>query len=244
MIGDLPPKLILPTKPAIIRPAEGRLQRATFPFPMFAPLVQLPITLTFQAATADSSDLTTYTFAGQALGTVGSNRRVVVGVASASGENQTISSVTVDGVGATAAHTNYASSNNVRCGIYVANATANATGTISVVFTGSVNRCVIAVWAMYDSLSATPTATYDVDLTNPATVSANCLAGGCIVGVAAHRGGATATWSGITEAYDAQTESEAFTFAADTFATAQSGLTVGPNFTSGGTLAMAAAAFR
>lgn len=111
-----------------------------------------PPAASFRNTYSDTTNLTTYTFASSDLGTPDCTRMVVV-VVSGFGTNA-ISSVTVDGTGATSCGTAVAI-DNCRMSMWRAASTANSTGTITVVFAGSMFNCAIGVYALYPS-SQTP----------------------------------------------------------------------------------------
>jgi hypothetical protein len=105
----------------------------------------------FRAVYSDAANQTTYSFIASDLGTPDPTRMVVVVVHGRGSQNA--SSVTVDGTGATSVTS--ANIDTTRFSIWSAASTANATGTISVTFAGSMLSCVIAVYALYPN-SQTP----------------------------------------------------------------------------------------
>ena len=98
-----------------------------------------------------TANQTTYTFSACDLGSLGTNRLVVVGINAPS--NQAVSSVTIDGVSATLAITSGAASRLAE--IWYASTNSNATGDIVVTFAGSQTAAAIHVWVGYPT-SATP----------------------------------------------------------------------------------------
>ena len=107
--------------------------------------------------TVDASDLTTYTFSSQNLGTAAPDRHIIVGVAARKGGSATtISSVTVGGVSATIVdqYSNSDSNSNIS-GIAIASVPTGTTGDIVVTFGAQMVRAVIAVYRATNLSSAT-----------------------------------------------------------------------------------------
>jgi len=109
---DVPPKLWVPAKPAVIRSAPAdvalvrklrREHRANLMpgwFPAGAMAVGVPPQPASVAHTANSiraADLASYTFLSQPIGTAATGRRIVVGPTTVDGTGPQISSVTVGG---------------------------------------------------------------------------------------------------------------------------------------------------
>lgn len=187
----------------------------------------MTVTASFLQGASDASNLTTYTFATQNLGTAAGGRYIAVGIG-ARGTNSglTISTVTIAGVSATETIqvTNSASSNNVS-GIYIAAVPTGTTGDVVVTFSVGVLRCAIQMYRLVgiDSITASDTGTSTA--LDP-TTSIDVPAGGVAIGAANCSNATTATWTGITEDYDSQTEAWTGSSAFNTFASVQTGLTV------------------
>jgi hypothetical protein len=151
--------------------------------------------------TANSTaNLTTYTFSNVSLGTVTSNRLVVIGVYGHNTTNRTISGVTVGGVSATlVGKYDGFSSNN---GIYqIANA-SDSIADIVVTFSGGELRAAINVWALYN-LSSTTSEDYDFGFTSSSNSISRTLtgtSGGLLVAQGSiNTTLGTASWTGATE---------------------------------------------
>jgi hypothetical protein len=182
-------------------------------------------TRTFIAATADTTDQTTYTFAGASIGSAAADRIVVVGIAAreGGGTNRTLSSVSIAGVSATIV----ADSGNVptHAAFAVALVPTGATGDIVVTFSAGMSRCVISVWSTA-GMDSSAVSSDTADTTDPLEASVNIPAGGVAFGTAYDNGATTVTWTNLTEDYDAQHETRTFSFASAEFATLQTGLTL------------------
>lgn len=160
-------------------------------------------TISYRTNTSDSVDRSVYTFPGLDIGTAGTNRHVVVGVVS-SGTSPSISGITIGGASATAMIEQ--AETNLKIGLWIAQVSSGATGDVVVTHTGTMLRCGVIVWAVYDLLSATPTATAS-DSAPPLSQSLTISAGGVGIGLAdGYQNGSTAswTWTGLTE--DADTD--------------------------------------
>jgi hypothetical protein len=149
-------------------------------------------TLTFEDADSDSDNLTTYTFAGQSIGTAASNRYIIVAVA-ASDTNDTFSasSVTVGSVSATKiidldSGFQYSS-------IWIAAVPTGTTATVSVTFSEAVGFCSIGIWSVTGLSSATPTDT-DSKTSGGGNLSLDVLAGGFAIAVT--NAGSDIDWNG------------------------------------------------
>lgn len=183
-------------------------------------------TRTFLAATGDTADLTTYTFAGQNLGTASADRIIVVAIAGREGDggaNRTLSSVTVAGISATI----IANSGNVptHTDIAVAAVPTGTSGSIVVTYSGQVSRCVIGTWAT-TGMSASSTSADASDTSDPYSASVDVPAGGVAFGISYDNGNTTFTWTGLTEDSDAVYEGRTVSFASAAFASQQTGLAV------------------
>lgn len=173
---------------------------------MFSPVLLMAggalvdVTISYRSQSSNTSDLSTYTFSSLDIGTAGM-RHVVVGVVS-SGTSPSISSVTVAGVSATAMLEQAES--NLKIGLWIASVPTGTTGDVVVTHTGSMLRCGVIVWAVYDLSSTTPTATAS-DATPALSQSLTINAGGVGIGLAdGYQNGSTAswTWTGLTEDID------------------------------------------
>jgi hypothetical protein len=112
----------------------------------------LSLRFSYRNSYSDTSNLTTYSFAGCDLGAAHSSRLVVVGT-SAQGVISA-SSMTVGGVSATLAVASAAANGRV-AELWYALVPTGATATIEVVWSGGASSCIIHVWSGYPA-SATP----------------------------------------------------------------------------------------
>jgi hypothetical protein len=187
----------------------------------------------FLQATTDTGNLSTYTFTAQNLGTAAAGRYIVVAISSRkAGAATTITGVTIGGVTATIVTqvANTVTNTNV-AGIAIAAVPTGATGDIVVTFGASMARCNIGVYRVDNLLSATP---YDTDtsIANNPSVGLDVPYGFAIgVGTTAVNGAST-TWAGLTEDYDAVSEvAQVYTGASVDLLTAEAGRTMTATFT-------------
>ncbi len=162
------------------------------------------IALTYTAQAVDTGDLTTYTFASQALGTASADRKIVVGIVGAAGGARTISSVTVGGVSATALGTLYAPLAGVMVGFYIASVPTGTTGSVVVTWSSGCVRCAIGLWAVTGA-SSTVSATLQ-NGAEPQTGSLTVPANGAFAAIAYNGNNTTYTWTNATEDFDAAFE--------------------------------------
>jgi len=215
---------------------------------IFPPILRRPkgITLAFQEADNSTSNLTTYTFSGKALGTAASNRQIVVLVSGHGTSNTTVSTVTVGGVSATElVYAQQATGTQIKA-IWIASVPTGTTGDVVVTFAAGKGSCGIGVYALYGaSSSAHATQTDTTYSTDTVSVSIDVPAGGVCFAIGTGTAiDASTTWTGLTEDYDAVEESgNRHTGASDLFASAQTGLTVSAQVANvgGGTGCLAAA---
>lgn len=191
------------------------------------------------------TDLSTYTFAAQNLGSAASDRFIACTINGRSNDGgaRTITSVTIGGVAATSAGTIAANSGS-HCAIYSAAVPTGATGDVVVVWSSTMTDCTVALHSHYGAFSTTPTSYFN-DTTTPLSQSINVAAGGFAVGISTSDSGtATATWAGITERFDDATATgNDQSGAGDEFATTQTGLTVSCTWTAETRIAFAVASF-
>lgn len=184
-------------------------------------------TVTFLQLTQDSADNSTYNKTGVNFGTAAADRRIhIAGAArSSDGGARTISSVTIGGVAATI--------NNQldNSGSIVWNAVAavptGTSGTIDLVFSGTMGNCDFGSFASYGVVSSTAS-DGSTSTANPGTFDLDIPAGGIAIAISSvDVGGATQTWAGLTERWDGlQSSGNDFSGASDAFATVQTNLTV------------------
>ena len=175
-------------------------------------------------STADSS---TYNFASVNLGTAAGDRYIIACVAARVGSGTpTIDAVSIGGVSATPVVTqvNTSSGSNV-IGIFIAAVPTGTTGDVDVTFSTTMLRCVVTLYRA-TGINPTPSDTDSSTATDP-TCNLDIPAGGFAIGAACVGSVAGSfTWTGITEDYDAATESFTMSSASDEFVSAQTGLTI------------------
>lgn len=151
---------------------------------------------------ASASDLTVYTFAGQALGSAASDRRILVLVGT-SGNTRTVSTLTIGGVSATQIH--QVTNGNATVEAWSAIVPTGTTGDLVVTWSGITSRCVFSLYPLYDGRGSA----YDTgdSVADPFTDTINVPAHGACFGLAVDDANpVTHTWSGLTEAVDSNLE--------------------------------------
>lgn len=162
--------------------------------------------LTFLQAAADTTDVSTYTFAGQNLGTAAANRYIIVSILSRkAGAATTLTGVTIGGVAATIVRQQaFTDTNTNVAAIVVANVPTGATGDIVVTFADAMVRCMIGV---YRATGINPTATFsDYSITTPLQTSMVIPGNGFGIAAGMSTSNSSATWAGLTEDFDAVAE--------------------------------------
>lgn len=188
--------------------------------------------LSFLQAAADTTDTNAYTFAAQNLGTATSDRYIIVSaIARKAGASTTLSSVTIGGVSATiiVQNTNTITNTDVAA-LVIAAVPSGATGDIVVTWGATMVRCAIGVWRVTEL--ASPTASdSDSSLANDPTVNLDSPVNGFIIGAGITAASTSATWTNLTEVFDAAVEAlVTYTGASDTFTDAQSGRAITIDF--------------
>ena len=210
------PKLWLPPKPAIIRPArelwkspvEYRLQEGFMPG--ITPVIanKRAKSRTFIDTAIDTTNQTTYSFPSCNFSTEAADRYIIAAIA-AQNQSRTLSSSSIGGVGASIID----QLEDVSTGaLVIANVPTGATGTISVTFSGQHFGCAIAWWVAYGLTSVTPVDHDIVQSTSAGGGTHNgaingllTVAGGFVIAGIAGQGNATSqlhAWTGVTERYD------------------------------------------
>ena len=183
------------------------------------------LTGAFLQGAGDSTDLTTYTYASQNLGTASSDRVVVVAVSGRQSSARTITSVTIGGVSATEIGTRGSSQNPL--GIWMAAVPTGTTGDVVATFSGAMLRSTIILWAV------TGGATLSGASSGTDTATVTGVTGGFIIAAANTTGsGATFTWTNATERYDAVQESSLATSGADATTVGSTTITATPTIAS------------
>jgi hypothetical protein len=199
------------------------------------------IALSYLQSGFDETDLSTYTFASQNLGTADSNRYIVVAVYGRR-IGGSVTSVTVNGVSGTEI-ADVGTSNNYTA-LYIAHVPTGTTGDIVIVVAGgNAFRLAYSAYRLVaNSITVTASQT---DITSTFSQDVNVEAGGAVVAaICSETGGGTVTWSGVTEDADAAPgTSFNYSAASDEFATAQTPLSVTATLSSGTTAALIVASF-
>lgn len=190
----------------------------------------------FLQAASSTSDLTTYTFSSQNLGTAAAGRYIIVAIeARKSGVDTTllVSSVTVGGVSATIAMQRLVSSTNTNiAALAIAAVPSGTNGNVDVTFSSGMLRCGIQLYRAVDINSSTPhhAVTHFNGSTDP-TASLNIPAGGFAIGCATSAASTAATWTGLTEDHDSVVESFlTVSSASQQFASAETGRSITCDF--------------
>ena len=186
----------------------------------------------FLQATTDTVGATTYTFAGQNLGSAASDRYIVVAVMSRkAGASTSISSVTVGGVTATiVAQTSNTVSNTSVTGIAIAAVPTGVTGDVVVTFGAATARCAIGLYRADNLLSATAHDTDNSTAADP-TVNLDIPSSGFAVATGVTgTGGTGTTWTGLTEDYDNTMPSTRYSGASQSFSASESGRAITADF--------------
>jgi len=207
---------------------------------LFLPSSAFAGTLTFLQSTGDSTNNTTYTFSGQNLGTASADRVIIVKVSgSNTGGANTVSSVTVGGITATAVKELSFLSSAHYVGLFIASVPTGTTGNVVVTFGSGFARAGIALWAGTGLSSNTPTATNSAstaDGANPApSTTVNVSADGFVIAgsYTNNNGAPTWAWTGVTEKFETVVEGNSLqSGASDTFVSAVTPLTVTASITS------------
>ena len=144
-----------------------------------------------------TTDLTTYTFSAQTLGEAHATRKIIVAIAGVSGAtSRTISSVTVDGVTATAVITriNSGNSRNGHASIYIADVPSNTTGDVVVTWSGSMLNTMIGLYSAINFSSSTAhDSDPDSDIDDQNNMTVNVPDQGCVVAARAIVGAISGT---------------------------------------------------
>jgi hypothetical protein len=159
----------------------------------------------FTANAVNATDLTTYTFSTQAIGTAAVGRYIVVAVFLSSVASRVVSTLTVGGNSATLIGSQVSGAFSV-VSLWGVRVDTGTTADVVVTGTGALLHCGIGVWALYDLLSTTPTDTGS-STADPSTDTLTVLDGGIAIAVAGSGSTvATYTWTGLTERYDESPE--------------------------------------
>lgn len=158
--------------------------------------------LSFLQLATDGTNLTTYTFASQNLGTAASDRYIVVAITGrqSGGGSSSVSSVTIGGVSATISV--QSDNNGDQVAIAIAAVPTGTTGNIDIVWSAAMTDCSVAAYRVTRVTTTTATSTGSSTATPP-SANVNVVAGGVVIAVSKNRtGGTSATWGNVTEDFD------------------------------------------
>lgn len=207
----------------------------------------MAVNLIFEEAVADATNATEYTFSAVDIGVAAGNRSVIVVINSRGlGTTRTVSSATIGGIGATISvqGTNIAGGNSSISAVIVASVPTGTTADVVVTFDAEMLRCGIGSFST-TGIDNTATDSFVSTSDGDPTGTIDVVAGGFAVGGAySQEASPSASWTGLTERYDASLDSVTHTGGSADFATTQTGLTVTVDFTSPANNAGAFAAFQ
>lgn len=156
----------------------------------------------------NTTNLTSYTFSNCDIGTASSTRLVVVVVHAGAGTAVTVSSLTIGGVSATGYQNNAAGNH---CSIWALPVSTGTTATVALTFSAGVVNCMVAIHAIYDLSSNTPTSS-DSEVQVLSTLSqTNTLSvqnNGIVITGCTNNENNTGTLTGVTERYDVIVEND------------------------------------
>ena len=187
--------------------------------------------LSFLQATVSTANATEYTFSDQNFGTESAGRHIIVAIGTRGAIAGTAGgiSATIGGVAATMAAPVEGTSDGTNASFTALAIAAVPTGTsgdVVVTFDATMLRCGIGMWEV-TNVSGTTAHDTATSIADDPTGSLDVPAGGFVVGVSFARETENASWTGITENYDAVAETIfGHSGASDTFAEQQTGLTV------------------
>lgn len=181
------------------------------------------VTLTYVEQGKSDSSATTYTFSGVTLGGTSSDHIIIGAVGRmTSVASPSISSITVDGVAAVEMVNSAGSAGYLHAGLWIAEATGDATGDVVIVFGSGCNAAAYAVWRasnvgqiVFDTLAVEGGSGVDP------SGNISIPAGGALVCLADTTGGSKSfTWTNATEVFDADAGDgdNYYSGTADTFA--------------------------
>lgn len=153
--------------------------------------------VTHRDATSSASNLTTYTFAGVAIGPASADRYVVVAAHTDCGvASPTV--VTIGGINATLLEANDG------VGLFMALVPTGTTASIVVTFSASCSRAAIGVWSVTGLTRVTPISSSKATGTSAAAATNVAVNhAGAVIAAATHAGGTGIAWTGgVSERYD------------------------------------------
>jgi hypothetical protein len=216
IIVPAPRELVRPKRSLILPSKKHGLVKALIPglAPFFgaAGAAAAPVQLTHEASNQSTSNLTTYTFNTQAIGTADDDRWVMVAIGGIDSANTfNVASASFGGIAAALVTgcSIAGTTPNDQVELWAANVPTGTTGNISVTWSEAIISCFIDVFRLVTTTD--PTTPFDAQTDNgdfDPSWTLDIPAGGGVIGAFIHNAGATTddadmTWSGLTEASDA-----------------------------------------
>jgi len=210
ILADVPPKIWMPQKPAIIRPAPAKLRCSTaglvamnflpgwFPAGAVARADAAPAAAIITHTDDDvaAANAATYNFTGLSFGAAEVGDYILANFTARAASARNVNSVTIDGQSATIL-INTTGVNNQSI-FALAEAQGNASGTVSVAWSGTMVRCSCVVWRVQNLQSTVPQDTIPMQASLSGNIDA--VADGFIAAAGfTSANSSSATWTGLTE---------------------------------------------
>jgi hypothetical protein len=160
----------------------------------------MAVGITFVTELTDTADASTYTFTGASIGTAAYDRYIYLAIGNFG--TPTLDSVTVGGSSAQVLHT--LPSGNAATHIAAIFYPSGTTADIVTVWSTTINKISIGVWAVTGHIGLTGRILTDTTLTGDAVsvAPANILADSGLIAITRFTLAGTVTWTNATEAYD------------------------------------------
>lgn len=161
--------------------------------------------VSYRATYNDTVNRTSYTFTASDIGTETGRDQIVIAVHTGGGS---ISTITVGGVSATRISGTGAGLN---VALWRVGGVTGSTADIVISLSSTADRCLVAVYALYDLISTTPVdsdSTFALSGSSGLSRTINTRTDGVVIAMASsNASGRTFTWTGVTENYDTSIES-------------------------------------
>ena len=197
----------------------------------------------YQNRYSSTTNASSYTFNTCAIGTADNSRLVVVQVHSTNALPITVSSLTIGGTAATG----YENTSRVLPNsLWARPVSAGTTANIVVTFSGTTLNCVVAVYALYNLNSNTPVASISNAVSTNTTISNTIDARekGIVIAGITGDAASTTTWTGVTEQYDLQVETDVRSGGNATIATTNASYSVQAVVGASGNISLAIGSWR
>ncbi len=191
-----------------------------------------------------TTNTSSYTFSASDIGTANTSRLVVVQVhGQASTGTRSVSFLNINSISAIGYQNTARLYHNSLWALAVPTGT---TASITVIFSGTMLNCLIAVYALYDLNSSNPVDSQATTATNATTISLTTSARqkGIVIGGITGAANATTTWTGVTERYDTNVESTVRSGGESVIATTNASYSVQADTTVSGNLTLVAGSWR